>query len=54
VMVAFGHRAAPVYMFCYVMIEPGQSYGRQPKIWKCACWFGLHRRWVHDGQRVSY
>jgi hypothetical protein len=41
-------------MFCYVMIEPGQSYGYQPKIWKCACWFGLHRRWVHDGQRVSY
>jgi hypothetical protein len=54
VMVAFGHRAARVYMFCYVMIEPGQSYGCQPKIWKCACWFGLRRRWVHDGQRVSY
>ena len=23
------------------------------KIWKCACWVGLHRSWVHEGRSVS-
>src|SRR5262249_11639246 len=54
VMVAFGDRAARVKYVLLCDVEPGQSYGCQPKIWKCACWFGLHRRWMHDGERVSY
>src|SRR5215471_17148700 len=53
VMVAFGDRGARVKYVLLCDVEPGQSYGCQPKIWKCACWFGLHRRWMHDGERVS-
>src|SRR5262249_51164928 len=53
VMVAFGDRTARVKYVLLCDVEPGQSYGCQPKIWKCACWFGLHRRWMHDGERVS-
>ena len=23
------------------------------EIWKCVCWVGLHRSWVHERQSVS-